>query len=80
MMTRNEHMDLKQPPFFIRRPALGVITMLAMLFFTATMLNCAGQQGPLRDRLLSSDERTKRSAFKEFDSLNPAAKRQYQIP
>jgi HEAT repeat protein len=78
MMTRNEHVDLKQPPFFIRRPALGVLAMLAMLFFTATMLNCAGQQGPLRERLISSDERTKRSAFKEFDSLNPAAKRHYQ--
>ena len=78
-MTRNEHMDQKQPPFFIRRPAPWVITMVAMLFLTATMLNCAGhQQGPLRDRMLSSDERTKRSAFKEFDSLNPASKRQFK--
>jgi HEAT repeat protein len=80
MMTRHENVDPKQPPFFIRRPALGVITMLAMLFFTATMLNCAGhQQGsPLHDRLLSSDERTKQSAFKEFDSLKPASKRQFK--
>jgi hypothetical protein len=70
-------MDLKQPPFFIRRPALGVITMLVMLFFVTATLHCAGQQGSLRDRLLSSDERTKRSAFKEFDSLNAESKKKY---
>jgi HEAT repeat protein len=78
MMTGNEHLDLKQAPFYIRRPALGVITMVAMFFFTATMLHCAGPQGPLSERLLSSNERTKRSAFKEFDSLTPASKRHYQ--
>ena len=78
MMTRNENRDLKQTPLYIRRCALRVIVLLTTLFFIAIMLQCAGQQGPLRERLLSSDERTKRAAFKEFDSLNPAAKRPYQ--
>jgi hypothetical protein len=32
MMTRNEHVDLKQPAFFNRRRAPMVITMLVMLF------------------------------------------------
>jgi len=77
MITRNENRDLKQPPFFIRRPALGVITAVAVLFFIATLLQCAGPQGPLRERMTSPDVRTKQSAFKEFDARSPAVKRQY---
>ncbi len=77
MMTRKENMDLKQPLFYIRRPALRVIILLAMLFFMATILHCAGQQGPLRERLLSSDEQTKQSAFKEFDALKSESQKTY---
>jgi HEAT repeat protein len=77
MMMRNENLDLKQAPFYIRRPALSVIIMLTTLFFMATLLQCAGQQSPLRERLLSSDERTKRSAFKELNSLNAESKKKY---
>jgi HEAT repeat protein len=78
MKTRNGNLDLKQASLFIRRSAPGIMITVTMLFFVATMLHCAGPQGPLPDRMLSSNERTKRSAFKEFDSLSPAAKKQWK--
>lgn len=76
-MTRHENRDLKHTPFYSRRHAVRVMGLLTALFFISTMLNCAGQQGLLRDRLLSSDEGTKQSAFKEFDSLKAESKKRY---
>jgi HEAT repeat protein len=77
MMTRNENRDLKHTPFYSRRFTLRVMVLLTALFFISAMLNCAGQQGPLRERLLSSDELTKQSAFTEFDSLKAESKKRY---
>ena len=69
--------DGKQSRYRIRCSVLRIGIMVAAIVFMANVLNCAGQQGPLRDRLLSTDAGTRRSAFREFDSLSTASKLKY---
>ena len=58
-------------------PAPGTVVMLAAIFALAFLTHCAGMRGPLRERLISSDERTQQSAFKELDALDSVAKKDY---
>jgi HEAT repeat protein len=77
-MMIHENKDVVHIRYSIRRSVLRVGITAAALFLALNVLHCAStQQGPLRERMVSPDARTKESAFKEFDSLSPAAKRQY---
>jgi HEAT repeat protein len=77
-MMIHENRDVQHARYSIRRSVVRIGITVAALFLAANMLHCASsQQGPLRERMISPDARTKESAFKEFDSLSPAAKRQY---
>ena len=52
-------------------------SLLAVMAVLALLTHCAGMRGPLRERLISSDERTQRSAFKELDALDSVSKQKY---
>jgi len=73
----SENKDDKQSWNPIRCSALRIGITVAAIVLIVNVLNCAGQQGPLRDRLLSPDAGTRRSAFKEFNSLSTASKLKY---
>lgn len=77
MMTTHEKKDTNQAAIRINRPAPRVVLLLAALFSLANMLHCASQHTPLSERLLSSDNLTKQSAFKEMDGLDMMSRKKY---
>lgn len=72
----NENKNVKKTPLN-SRPVPRLVIIPATLLLLATMLNCAGPHVPLGERLLSPNDRTKRSAFRELDALDMPAKKKY---
>jgi HEAT repeat protein len=76
-MTMNENKDNRRARSRCRGLFQRIGIILAALFALAVLTHCAGMGGPLRERLVSSDDRTQRSAFKELDALDSVAKKDY---
>ncbi len=79
MMKAHKKEGVERAAFHANRPALRVVFMPASLLFLVMMLSCTGGQKLLSERLLSTDDRTKRAAFKEMDALDIPSRGKYLV-
>jgi len=77
MMTKQERKDLGQAVMPDKHAASWIVLMLAALVMLAALDGCAGRKSPLSERLLSSENSTKRTAFRELDALEGSSKKKY---
>ena len=77
MMTKQERKNLSQAVIPVKHAASWIVLMLAALVMLATLDCCAGRQAPLSERLLSSENSTKLTAFRELDALEGVSKKKY---
>ena len=76
-MTKQGHRDPGQAVFHVKHAASWTVLMLAVLLTHATLDGCAGKQAPLGERLLSPENSTRRTAFRELDTLEGPSKKKY---
>lgn len=77
MMTKQGYREPGQAVIPVKHAASWIVLMLAVLLMNATLDGCAGKRTPLGERLLSSENSTKRTAFRELDTLEGPSKKKY---